>query len=534
MRTLTFAAILMLSTAVHAQTGPAPAITPEGVRAHVEFLADDLLEGRDAGTRGHEIAARYVATQFQALGLKPANGDSWYQQVPLEMRALGEPATSFVTIGGTRYANGTQAIVRANAPGAQKASGEAVFVGYGIASPENRIDDYAGLDVAGKTVVMLYGAPKTLPSDVRAALGQDKGKAAKARGAAAVITLFDSEMVKQYPWEVVVAEAGGPATRLAEPSDKPQELTPVSALLSPVAAEALFAGAPNSYKQILAAADKGRALKGFALKPAVAIEGTSSTNAFTSPNVVGVIPGSDPALAGEVVLLMAHLDHNGTRPDAKGEDKIFNGAMDNAAGTASMIEVARAFAASGSKPKRTVMFAAVTAEEDGLLGSQYLAKHPVGAGKVVSVVNLDMPILLYDFTDVVAFGAEHSTMGPLVAAAAAKDGVKLSPDPMPEENLFTRSDHFSFVQQGVPSVFLVTGHANGGAEAFKTFLATHYHKPSDDLKLPFNWAAGAKFARVNYNIARDLADAAQAPRWYADSPFGKQFAADAPKAVRAK
>jgi hypothetical protein len=525
--------LLSTATSAAAQT-TAPTITPEAVKAHVAFLADDLLEGRDAGTRGYDIAARYVASHFAMLGLKPANGDSWYQQVPLEQRSLGDAETSFVTIGERRFGNGSEAIVRANAEGPQRAAGDAVFVGYGIDSPENRIDDYAGIDVTGKTVVLLYGAPKSLPGDVRAALSQDKGKVARRKGAAAVVTLFDGEMAKRYPWAMVQREAGGPATRLAQANEDADALTPVSALLSPVAAEALFAGAPRSYAQVLADAERGRKLKGFALRQQVAIAGESGTRTFTSPNVIGMIPGSDPALAKEYVLLMAHLDHNGVHADAEGEDKIFNGAMDNAAGTASMLEVARAFAASGERPKRTILFAAVTAEEDGLLGSQYLAKNAPGDGKVVAVVNLDMPVLTYDFTDVVAFGAEHSTMGPLVAAAAAKDGVKLSPDPMPEENLFTRSDHFSFVQQGVPSVFLVTGHANGGAEAFKTFLATHYHKPSDDLSLPFDWEAGAKFARVNYSIARDLANAPQAPRWYEDSPFGQQFAADAPKAARPK
>jgi Zn-dependent M28 family amino/carboxypeptidase len=230
---------------------------------------------------------------------------------------------------------------------------------------------------------------------------------------------------------------------------------------------------------------------------------------------------------------MAHLDHEGVDEKAEGADKIYNGAMDNAAGVATMLEVARAFASNGTKPKRTILFAAVTAEEDGLLGSDYLARHPLpGGGKVVSVVNLDMPVLLYDFTDVTAFGAEHSTMGPLVEAAAGKYGVKLSPDPMPEENLFVRSDHYSFVKQGVPSVFLVTGFANGGEKIFKDFLKTHYHKVSDQADLPFNWQAGAKFAQVNYAIAREIANAPEAPKWYADSPFGTQYAKNAPKAPR--
>ena len=245
---------------------------------------------------------------------------------------------------------------------------------------------------------------------------------------------------------------------------------------------------------------------------------------LSSSNVIGMLPGSDPALAGEYVVLMAHLDHNGIDP-ARKDDTIFNGAMDNASGTAAMLEAARSLAALPVRPRRPILFAAVTAEEKGLLGSDYLARHPVVAnGKVVSVVNLDMPVLLYDFQDVIAFGAEHSTMGPIVARAAAKMGLSLSPDPLPTEGLFTRSDHYSFVKRGVPSVFLATGFKNGGEKQFRDFLKTHYHQVSDQTSLPFDWNAAAKFARINALIAAEIANADEAPKWYSDSFFGKTFA----------
>ena len=248
-----------------------------------------------------------------------------------------------------------------------------------------------------------------------------------------------------------------------------------------------------------------------------------------SPNVLAVLPGSDPALAGEHVLLMAHLDGLGTL-DRAGEDDIHNGAMDNSTGVATLIEVARAMTEGGARPKRSILFAAVTAEEDGLLGAQYLARNPVE--KVVGVVNLDMPVLLYDFTDVIAFGAEHSTLGPIVARAGGRMGVRLTPDPLPQEGLFTRSDHYRFVQAGIPSVFLMTGFANGGEKKFTGFLHGAYHSPNDDLAQPFDWKAGAKFARLNYLIAREIADAPQAPRWYQDSFFGRTLAPNAEKARR--
>lgn len=533
-----FALLLLSASALaHAQTAappsaPATVITPDAVRAHVEFLADDLLEGRDAGTRGYDIAALYVASEFRKLGLQPGNGGDWYQHVPLEQRYQGDAAASALTIGGKRFQHGRDAVTRLGRSDAQPVEGDAVFVGYGIVSPTRGIDDYAGLDVHGKTVVLLYGTPADTPEDEAEALLASKAETALEKGATAIVTVFPDAMLKQYPWKTIVAEVGGAQTSLRT-STETVKRPDIGAIAGPTAARALFKGAPSSHDAVMKAVAANRPVKGFPLAQRVRIEATGGTREFTSPNVIGMIPGSDPALAGEVVLLTAHLDHNGKHAGSDGSDQVLNGAMDNAAGTATMIEAARAFVASGRRPRRTVMFVALTAEEDGLLGSEYMADNPVDpAKKVVAVVNLDMPILLYDFTDVVAFGAEHSTMGPLVAQAAGAEGVKLSPDPMPQENLFVRSDHYSFVKRGVPSVFLVTGHANGGAKAFKDFLATNYHRPGDDLSQPFNWEAGAKFARVNYAIADALANADQAPRWYADSRYGKQFAADAPKAPR--
>jgi Zn-dependent M28 family amino/carboxypeptidase len=307
----------------------------------------------------------------------------------------------------------------------------------------------------------------------------------------------------------------------------------IGGYLSPAAAAALFDGAPMSAQQLFARAGTKERPKGFALPRKITAERTSKVTIADTPNVIGLLPGADPALAGEYVVLSAHLDHEGMDPGLPGPDRIYNGAMDNAAGVATMLEAARAFARSGKRPRRSILFVALTAEEDGLFGSDYLARHPVtGSGRVVADVNLDMPVLLYDFTDVVAFGAEHSTMGEIVARAGARMGVTVSPDPMPEENLFVRSDHYSFVKAGVPSVFLVTGFANGGEKAFRDFLANHYHQVSDQVDLPFDWAAGAKFARLNYLIAREIADGDTPPRWYEGDPFGERFAPGQPRAKK--
>lgn len=541
MRAAAFLPVLAILPAVaQAQTPPANPITPDAVRAHVEFLADDLLEGRDTGSRGHEIAARYVATRFESMGLRPAVDGGWFQQVPFV--EIKPNADAVLTIGGTSFEHKKDAVVSGSGPkGGERVEAQVVFGGFCIDRPELGLRALTGVNVKGKIVACLSGFPKGVPSDIGAHLNAEKAKVLSQRGAVGLITIRTLEREKQTPWARVIEFADNRSVRWTNADGSIFDSSPnirASATLDRPAAEALFSGTARPLDDILKLADqKGGQPKAFALKKTAAIARTATLTRFTSPNVVGLLPGSDPALANEYVLVMGHLDHIGMRAESTGDkaDRINNGAMDNAVGIATMLEAARAMAAAPDRQRRPVLFAAVTAEEKGLLGADYLSRFPVvGAGKVVGVVNLDMPILTYDFSDVIAFGAEHSTLGPIVAAATAKDNVKLSPDPMPEEGLFTRSDHYRFVQRGIPSVFLVTGHANGGAAAFTDFLKTHYHRVSDDLNLPFDWKAGAKFAHINTLIATEIANAPEAPKWYSDSFFGKVFAPEAPKAERPK
>jgi Zn-dependent M28 family amino/carboxypeptidase len=223
----------------------------------------------------------------------------------------------------------------------------------------------------------------------------------------------------------------------------------------------------------------------------------------------------------EVVVLSAHLDHVGVgKPDARG-DTIYNGAEDNAVGIASLIEEAKRFTASGKPPRRTLMFLAVTAEEKGLVGSDYFANHPtVPLASIVADVNLDMPIITYAFEDMTVFGADRSTLGPIVAKAVASKGVVMSPDPDPAMGLFVRSDHYRFVQKGVPSVFLWPGKKGAGKVAWDDFFANHYHQPSDEVSLPLDWAQGVRFVETNYAIAREIADGDDRPRWNKGDFFG--------------
>ena len=542
-RATPFLALTLVAIPMAVVAGTQHSFDPAAVRAHVTFLADDALDGRGSGSKGYGIAANYVATQFMAIGAVPV-GDpakaSYFQQVPLrESKLVGQPV---LTVSGKeisiRFDSKDSLLIGPNATDAQQVlEAPLVFVGYGIDRPDLGLRDYDKLDVKGKVVVVLSGFPKGLNSETGAHLNADKARMAMQRGAIGVLTVPTRQDLKRRSWDRRMETAGEPRSNWLKADGTPFLRAPgirFEAMVNPDSAILLFGDGRQSLDAILAEADKsGGRPRGFALGLSAKLERNSEFRPYSSPNVVAMIPGSDPAVAGEYVLMTAHLDHIGDH--AKGDDKINNGAMDNAAGVATMIEVAKALAKDGKRPRRPILFAAVTNEEGGLLGSDYLAQNPVtGSGRVVAVVNFDMPILTYQFSDVIAFGAENSTLGPVVAQAAGQTGIALSPDPVPEEGLFTRSDHYRFVQQGIPSLFLVTGYAGPGKDASAAFLASHYHRPSDDLNLPINWAAGAKFAEVNYYIVRAIADEGAAPQWYSDSFFGREFAPNAAKAMRPK
>jgi hypothetical protein len=524
-------AALLLSGTAGAQT-----FSAERVRADVAFLADDLLEGRATGTRGYDIAARYVAARFDALGLKPGGKSGWYQQVPFVTASTDPARPSSLTINGTRFANNEHVIIGPTVVAAAIEQGAPlVFVGYGLEDKSLGLDDYGGLDVRGKIVVYLWGTPEGLPSEIAATLNDKKSELAVSKGAIGAISIASPSLLQMFPRDKIVKNSALPRMRWVHPDghvEDPTAALRLSALIDSTAAAALFQGTPFEANLAAMLADRKARPKGFAMPAEVRFERYSLLDKVQSANVLGLLEGSDPNLRDEVVMLSAHLDHLGIMPVDQ-PDKIANGAMDNAAGIATMLEAARAFIDSGRRPKRSILFVALTGEEKGLYGSEYLAKYPEPAGrKLVANVNLDEPMLTYDFTDVIAFGAEHSTIGATVGRAAASMGIKLSPDPAPEQNTFVRSDHYSFVKEGAPAVYLSTGNANGGEAAWKEFEEKRYHDPSDDLSQPINWAAGAKFARINYLIARALADAPEAPRWYAGDFFGDKFAPNARKAPK--
>lgn len=526
-----------VAIASHAQESGV--IRAAAIEAHMRFLADDLLEGREAGTRGYDLAAAYVAAQFRLLGLQPAgDGGTYLQSVPLRStRLVREGARMVVTPNGgaaVALTLGTDYVV---APGllrtTSSVSAPAVFVGYGIEAPEFKQRDYEGLDVKGKFAVMFTGYPSAFPSEEGAHYGSgaQKARTAAAHGAIGVITIYTTQYESVYPWANAAQAIDSSSMSWIGPDGVPSVSAPalqISGMMSPERGALLFTGSPRSYADVRAEAAKGIP-RGFPLAVNIELAQQSRHEQTQSANVAAVLPGSDPALKQEHVVLLGHLDHEGIGSAGPG-DRIYNGALDNAAGIAALIETARALTSEPTAPRRSVLFLAVTAEEKGLVGSDYFARNPtVPRANIVAAVNLDMPILLYNFTDVIAFGAQHSTLKAAVESAAATMKLSVTPDPMPEQAIFTRSDHYRFVEQGVPSVFLSTGWntpagAGEGGKAFVSFLQRTYHQPGDDLTQAIDYNAGARFATVNYLIAKQIANADARPRWNDGNFFGNLFA----------
>jgi hypothetical protein len=513
-------------------------IDGKNIEIHLNFLADDALKGRMTGTPEYDEAADYMAQQFAAIGLEPGGEDGgWFQPVPMLAHRIDVDSATVVfhqedeeqvqrfkedfVMGGDAVRQETE--IRA----------EVVFVGFGIHAPEMNYSDYEGIDVEGKIVARFGGAPDTFPHNERAyySSGVVKAREAVARGAVGVIGLRSRTDQTRYTWKFVSENAGvRPGMTWINLSGEAANYFPElqgGALINEPPAEDLFSRAPISHEDALDAADAGTPLS-TPLGIEVTLARQTDHETITSPNVVGILRGSDPGLADEYVIYTAHLDHVGMGVPVNG-DTIYNGMYDNAMGSSILIETARAFAAMPEPPKRSIIFIAVTGEERGLVGSEYYAHYPtVPSDAIVANVNLDMPLLLFPLSDIIAFGAEHSSLESVIDAAIAQEGFALTPDPMPEEVIFIRSDQYSFVKQGVPSVFLVPGFTASdpdieGEKLWREFLQTHYHQPSDDLTRPVDWPSAVRFTRANVRIGYAVAEDEQRPSWNDGDFFGEKF-----------
>jgi Zn-dependent M28 family amino/carboxypeptidase len=506
-------------------------------RAHMAFLADDLLEGRGTGTRGQELAARYVAAQFEALGLTPAGtGGTFYQRVPLrEVTVVPEKCSVTLTENGNSASlKWGDDFIAFGSSIREDAEVEApvVFVGYGTATSDGSYDDYAGVDVKGKIIAALSGAPPSLSSELRAHVGstREKQRLAVAHGAIGVIALRPPQADQILPWARSIIGVRFPSMRWLGPDSQPGDVFPqlrAAAGLSTPSSERLFAHAPKSWEQVLkdAAASKPQS---FALPITAKIHVVSQHRETSSPNVVAVLRGSDRSLKNEYVVYSAHTDHLGIGTPING-DAIYNGAADDASGVAALLVLAQAFKSLPKPPARSILFLATTGEEKGLLGADYFAEFPtVPRTSLVADLNMDGASVFYTFDEIVALGGPSSSLNGVVERDAPLLGMKLIPDPQPEQLGFVRNDEYSFVRRGVPAISLEEGfHAKDprvdGKKIADDYIRLHYHAPSDDMSQPLDFDASVQFMQINFLVGYDVAQTPQRPAWNQSDFFGKTF-----------
>jgi Zn-dependent M28 family amino/carboxypeptidase len=507
-------------------------IDPERIRAHVRYLSHDLLEGRGTGQRGGDIAAEYIATQFALYGLKPVGDNGTYMQKVPMVGITPQPETTFSLVSGRGDAKSLTplddyvAYDQTQQPQSD-VDAEIVYVGYGIEAPEYKWDDYKGIDVRGKVLLMLVNEP---PSDD---VNFFKGKAltyygrwtykyeeAARNGAVGAILIHQTDMAS-YPWEVVRNSNSGEKSYLR--LDGAPKLKVASWVRFDVAKQMATTAGMNLDKMMADA--RSRDFHPVTLSVKLKAHMVSKSRPFESNNVLAMLPGSDAKLRSEAVLYTAHYDHLGIRPEMPG-DNIYNGANDNATGCGILLELARTYAEAAQRPHRSILFASVTAEEQGLLGSEYLGKHPpVPAGKISIDLNYDDVPPLGSPEEVEVSGAERTTFYPEVEAMAKTFRLTIRPDSRPEAGHYYRSDHFSLARVGIPSFSInegtkYKGHdAAWGMQQAEEYTSKHYHQPSDEYHPSMDFTGDAAMARFGFVLGWEAASQTKLVGWRKGDEF---------------
>jgi len=532
---LVFVSALFVASASAQSTGPTAAgITPEEIGAHLRFLSSDLLEGRAPATRGGRLAEEYIAAQLRTFGVRPGASDtSYFQRVPIDV-VKADPKTVKVIASGK--ANATlrfpdDVVVWAgSATDASNARGELVFVGYGATAPEYKWDDFKGTDVRGKVLLVLVNDPPASAAEPNLFGGKAmtyygrwtyKYEEAERRGAAGML-IVHTTAAASYPWQVVVGSNSVEHRLLPRPSNAPAPIG-VRGWITDSAATALLAQAGLNMATLRKQAES-RAFRPVSTGIMMDMSMQNSMQHMAANNVVGVVRGIDPTVRDEYVAYSAHWDHLGIGPVVNG-DSIYNGAADNASGVATVLAIAHA-AAEGVKPRRSQLFVFVTAEESGLLGSQYFGEHPtVPASKIIAALNMDVVNLNGKVRDLDVMGDNKSSLGPALASLVKSSGITLSPDPSPEAGHFYRSDHFSFAKVGIPAVSIGPGvdyvgrPAGWGQQQADDYTAHRYHQPSDEYRSDFDLSGAAQLGEIVYRFGMALANANTVPTWNADAEF---------------
>ena len=494
--------------------------------AHIVYLSDDSMQGRETGSPEHRRAAEYVAEQFKKAGLRPGVYGSYLQPVDFVSREIVEDQSSLTLVrdgAEVPITLGEEAMLNMRVDHAPNLEAAMVFAGYGLTIPEIGHDDLAGLDLKGKVAVVITGLPPGSEGPLGSHYSQNRWRGLRAAGAIGTLQIVNPKGM-DVPWARQMPTRFLPQMAIADPSMDDGAGQLLNAPVNPAHAEKLFSGSGHTFKEVLELAHAGKPLPKFPLQGTIRSRVTVKRVPSRSENVVGILPGTDPKLQNEYVVVTAHLDHLGVGQPVNG-DGIYNGAMDNASGVATLIETAAAAAAMKGL-KRSIAFVAVTAEEKGLLGSRYFAHKPTfPPTALVANLNTDMFLPLFPMKSVIVGGLEESDLAEDIRRVARDAGIDVLTDPEPERNAFTRSDQYSFIRRGIPAVSVKVGFVKDSTEhdIVRKWRADRYHGVNDDISQPIDKQAATAFNRLYVKLVEAVANRPTRPAWHSES-FFKRFA----------
>jgi len=492
---------------------------------YVKVLAADNMEGRETGSPGLHRAQEFVVEQLKRAGLEPVGSASYYQPVRLESRQIVEKESSLALVHNGQVEPltlGDDAIFSTRVDLAPSVDAPLVFAGYGLTVPELGHDDLSGLDVRDKVVVIFPGAPAEIPGALAShyQTAGERWKTLRKAGARGVITILNPAAM-DIPWSRISANRAHPSMALKGAEFDETNGEDLAVAFNPEKAQKLFEGSGHTLQELIDLVKDRKSLPHFPLVPTIRARASVNKKVVESANVVAELPGSDPKLKNEYVVLSAHLDHLGIGEPING-DRIYNGAMDNASGSAVLLDLIASLKKSPTKLKRSLLFVFVTGEEKGLLGSRYFTTHPtVKPGSMIANINIDMFLPIVPLKVLTVYGLAESDMGDMARDVAQSLGVQVQADPEPQRNSFIRSDQYNFIRHGVPALAMKVGFEKGSPqqEIFKNWLTQRYHAPSDDLDQPVDLEAAGKYEEIIHALMLRLADNPGRPQWKQDSFF---------------
>jgi Zn-dependent M28 family amino/carboxypeptidase len=492
---------------------------------YVKILAADNMEGRETGSPGLRKAQEFVVEQLKRAGLEPVGSASYYQPVRFESRQIVEKESSLALVHNGQIEPltlGDDAIFSTRVDLAPAVDAPLVFAGYGLTIPELGHDDLAGLDLRDKVVVIFSGAPSAIPGALASHYQSagERWKTLRKAGAVGVITLLNPAAM-DIPWSRISANRTHPSMALKGAEFDETTGEELAVTFNPEKAQKLFEGSGHTLQELIDLVKDRKPLPHFPLLPTVRAKASVNKKPVESANLVAELPGSDPNLKNQYVVLSAHLDHLGVGEPING-DRIYNGAMDNASGSAVLLDLIASLKKSPKKLKRSLLFVFVTGEEKGLLGSRYFTTHPtVKPGSMIANINIDMFLPIVPLKVLTVYGLAESDMGDMVREVAQSLGVQVQADPEPQRNAFIRSDQYNFIRHGVPALAMGVGFEKGSPqqEIFKNWRTQRYHAPSDDLDQPVDVTAAGQYEDIIHALMVRLADSASCPQWKPDSFF---------------